>query len=198
MLEVEGQTILTRLVNALRLHVPRIHVVVGYREELIIDYCALHHRDVVLVRNPDFRTTNTAQSMHLGAAGVKGKVIFLDGDLIIEEASLAAFVAEAARRPLLIGIAPTRSEQAVGVELGSSPNGAPQILGFTRDRILSYEWANVVSGPSDLLADSSGYVFERLAQFLPAAAREIDLREVDTPADLEAATVFASRLQGAP
>jgi len=197
MLEVEGQTILTRLVNALRPHVPRIHVVVGYREELIIDYCALHHRDVVLVRNPDFRTTNTAQSMHLGAAGVKGKVLFLDGDLIIEDASLAGFIAEAAQHPLLIGIAPTRSEQAVGVDLKLSANDLPQVIGFTRDRILSHEWANVVSGPSDLLTDSSGYVFERLAQFLPAVAKELDLREVDTPADLEAAATFASRLQGA-
>jgi len=194
MLEVGGKTILTRLVDALRPHVGRIHVVVGYREELIIEYCALHHRDVILVRNPEFRTTNTAQSMNLGAAGVRGKVLFLDGDLIIDENSLASFIATAAAHPLLVGIAPTRSEQAVCVQL--SKDDPAQVCGFTRNDALPFEWANVVAGPADLLADASGYVFEKLLEFLPIAAQEIDLREVDTPADLDSATIYAASLRG--
>lgn len=191
MLEIEGKTILSRLVDALRPHVSRIHVVVGYREELIIDQCALHHRDVILVRNPEFRTTNTAQSMHLGAAGIEGKVLFLDGDLIIQEDSLAAFIAEASRHPILVGIAPTRSEQAVCVE--TRPGAAsPTITGFTREARHPYEWANVVAGPAAMLAGATSYVFERLAESLPLAAHELDLREVDTPADLDLATAFAA------
>jgi CTP:molybdopterin cytidylyltransferase MocA len=194
MLEIEGKTILSRLVDALSPHVARVHVVIGYREELIIDHCALHHRDVILVRNPEFRTTNTAQSMHLGAAGMAGKVLFLDGDLVIQEDSLAAFIAEASLHPMLVGIAPTRSEQAVCVEM--SPDAAgPTITRFTRDGGHPYEWANVVAGPADMLTGATSFVFERLAGSLPLAAREIDLREVDTPADLDLATSFAAGLR---
>jgi len=190
MLEIDGRTLLTRLVNALRPHVPRIHVVVGYREELIIEHCALHHRDVIIVRNPDFRTTNTAQSMRLGAMGAPGKVLFLDGDLLISEASLAGFIARANAIPMLIGVAPTRSEQAVCVTLGAEN----QVTGFTRSEQHPFEWANVVSGPASVLDDATGYVFENLATFLPLPSFELNLREVDTPADLDVASAFAASL----
>jgi choline kinase len=193
MLEIEGRTLLTRLINALRPHVPRIHVVVGYREELIIEHCALHHRDVILVRNPDFRTTNTAQSMRLGATGVSGKVLFLDGDLLIANESLGAFIEKAATVPTLIGIAPTRSEQAVCVELDDEA-GQRRVTGFTRSESKPYEWANVVAGPASILDEATGYVFEKLTTYLPVPACELDLREVDTPADLEFATAFALSL----
>ena len=63
MIEKEGITILTRLITTLRPHIPFIHLVIGYREEMVINYCSIHHRDVVLVRNPDYRTTNTAYSL---------------------------------------------------------------------------------------------------------------------------------------
>mgnify|MGYP003131060655 FL=1 len=38
LIEVDGKTILTRLIESLRPHVSRIHVVIGYREELVADY----------------------------------------------------------------------------------------------------------------------------------------------------------------
>ena len=117
MLEIEGSTILDRLLETLRPLVRNIHVVIGYREELVIDLCARKHRDVVLVRNPEFRTTNTGQSMALGARGCSGKTIFLDGDLLIAPESMQRFVTYASRHDLLIGIAPTRSENAVCVNL---------------------------------------------------------------------------------
>ena len=47
MLEIDGRTVLSRLVDAIRPHTDRIHVVVGYREEMIVEYCALYHRDLV-------------------------------------------------------------------------------------------------------------------------------------------------------
>jgi choline kinase len=195
MLEIEGRTLLTRLVQTLRPRVPRIHLVVGYREELIIEHCALHHRDVVIVRNPDFRTTNTAQSMRLGAANVSGKLLFLDGDLIIEESSLADFIDRAAAASMLLGIARTRSEQAVCVQLDATHDGA-NVTAFTRSEALPFEWANVFSGPASMLDEASGYVFEKLSNYLPLPASELNLREVDTPADLAVASEFAATLDG--
>jgi choline kinase len=92
MLEIDGRTILSGLVETLEGLVPRIHVVVGYREELIVEHCARYHRSVVIVRNPEFRTTNTARSVALGARGILRKALFLDGDLVISPESLRGFV----------------------------------------------------------------------------------------------------------
>ena len=195
MLELGGTTILSRLIDTLQSVVPRIHVVVGYREEMIIDLCAKQHREIVIVRNPDFRNTNTAQSMALGARACFGKTLFLDGDLIISPHSFHNFVKSAASAPIMMGIAPTRSENAVCVRLKSSASQAnPIVESFTRETRLPFEWANVFAGPPEILAGAKDYVFDRLANHLPIPAFELELREIDTVGDLEDAKAFAQTL----
>lgn len=195
MLEIEGVTILERLVDALRPLVRSIRVVVGYREELIIDLCAHRHRDVILVRNPEFRTTNTAQSMALGSRACSGKTLFLDGDLLISPESLRKFVTRAAGFPLSMGIARTRSENAVCVHTNGNVNEAGFCVeSFIRDERLEYEWANVFAGPSDILEGATEYVFNQLVRHVPIPAFELDLREIDTVGDLEDARAFAKTL----
>lgn len=44
------------------------------------------------------------------------------------------------------------------------------------------------------MSGATSYVFERLAHHLPLPARELCLAEVDTSADLAAATEFAALL----
>lgn len=189
MLEINGRTLLSRLVETLQTQVKRIHVVVGYREDLVISLCASLHREVVIVRNVDFRTTNTVQSMALGARGCKGKTLFLDGDLIIDPSSLHAFTFAASHHELLVGIAPSLSENPVNVVLQPDTR-VPVIDSFTRDGTLPYEWANVLSGPADALDNATGYVYEVLSRLTPLPAKELILREVDTAADLERARAF--------
>lgn len=199
MIEVGGKTILARLVEQLRRHVKVIHVVVGYREEMIVEYCQKHFPEVVLVRNPDFRTTNTAHSLFLGARHLQGKILYLDGDLILESTSLGQFLAAAAHVPLLVGITDSKSENAVFTEVYASASG-PIITSFSRDAYSSLEWANVFCGDRGLMHGATGYVFERLAQYLPLPGRVLNLAEVDTSADLAAATRFIAELlpNGAP
>lgn len=197
MLEIGGKPLLTRLIETLRPLIPRIHVVIGYREEMIIDLCAREHRDVVLVRNPKYRETNTGESMALGArgCGYGVKVLFLDGDLLINPESLGNFVQAAAESDLLIGITPAQSEDAVCVELTDSfASSGPVVTGFTRSALQPFEWANIVAGPNSLMNEVSGYVFERLRDYLPSPAFALDLREVDTSSDLERAKQFAVEL----
>lgn len=193
MIEINGQTILTRLINSLRPHTPVIHVVVGYREEMVIEYCARYHRDVVLVRNEDYRTTNTAYSFSKGAAHIAGKVIYLDGDLLISPKSLDNFLHAAKTRDALVGLTDAKSENAVFVH-GQEFSGTIHISGFSRTQPSRLEWANVVSGPSDLMYDAAGYVFERLIERLPLEGYMLELAEIDTTNDLEAARHFADRL----
>lgn len=192
LLEIDGRTLLSRLVEVLEPRLERIHVVVGYREDLIIEHCARNHPGVVLVRNPEYRTTNTAHSYSLGARALTGKCLFLDGDLLAVPGSLGRFIAEAASVDLLIGLTETKSENAVFVECTDDP-GAPHLRvveGFTRERRGDTEWANVVSGPSRLMDDAAGFVFERLNDYLPARGAMIELCEVDTSSDFEAARAF--------
>jgi len=196
MLELGGKTLLSRLIETLQQHVNCIHVVVGYREEMVINLCSKLHRQVVIVRNPEFRTTNTVQSMALGAQGLEGKTLFLDGDLIIEPSSLIAFLDKAANCSVLAAIAPSRSENPVNVELASNPqsDGGSLITAFTRHEGHAYEWANVVAGPARMLEDATGYVFEKLEERIPLKASMLDLREVDTTSDLEQAREFARQI----
>lgn len=191
MIELEGKTVLSRLIESLRPLVPRIHVVVGYREELIIAHCAQYHRDVAIVRNPDFRTTNTAHSIHLGSIGMNSKVLYLDGDLIIDPASLRSFVSRGAERPLLIGVTRAKSSQAVFVAIPDGNAMKPTMINaFQRDTATPWEWANVFIGSPQLLKAGTRYVYECIEPFLPCAAQMIDLHEVDTPEDLEQAKAW--------
>lgn len=190
MIEIDGVTLLSRLIHALEPLVPRIQVVVGYREELIIEHCSRHHREVVLVRNPDYRTTNTAHSIRMGSVGMQRRVLYLDGDLIIEPGSLRAFVEAASTVPLLVGVTRAKSTQAVFVSTGDDEHGAVgKVFAFHRDPVTPWEWANIFAGPPDLLVPGTRYVYECIEPLLPAAARALELFEVDTPEDLALAQV---------
>lgn len=196
MLEIGGKPLLTRLIEMLEPHVRRIHVVVGYREELIINLCANFHRKVVVVRNPDYRTTNTAHSNALGAAGCTGKVLFLDGDLVIDPVSMNSFLDEASKNEITVGVTKAHSEGPVYAHAKSEATTSRAIIErFSREDASNLEWANIVAGPASLMNDANGYVYERLSGLLPLPACELDLREIDTTADLELAKSFLQRIE---
>ncbi|WP_423458063.1 NTP transferase domain-containing protein [Ottowia sp. VDI28] len=196
MIEVGGKTLLSRLIETLQPLVPRIHVVVGYREELIIEHCARHHREVIIARNPEFRTTNTAHSIRLGSTGMCSKVLYLDGDLIIEPSSLQSFVELAAKVPLLVGVTQAKSSQAVFVATHDE-GGAPSkfVDNFQRTPATPWEWANVFAGSPNLLAEGMHYVYECIEPHLPVAAHVLNLHEIDTQEDLVQAKawIFSSQ-----
>jgi choline kinase len=192
MLEFGGVTLLSRMIRTVEAHVSRIHVVVGYREDMVIDHCARHHPQVVLVRNPEFRTTNTAQSLALGASHLTGKCVFLDGDLLMNPDSFSAFLVRAAQSDILIGLCQPNTENAVYVHAEESSHGLT-LTGFTREQRTCYEWANVFAGQSTLMNGAENYVFEQLNKFLPLPGHLLELAEVDTNSDMRAAELFMIR-----
>lgn len=189
MLELGGVTLLSRMILTLEQHVSRIHVVVGYREDMVIDHCARYHPKVVLVRNPEFRTTNTAQSLALGANYLAGKCVFLDGDLILKPDSLADFLLEGAHSEILIGLCKPNTQNAVFVHAQESSNGLC-LTDFTRDYRTNYEWANIFTGPTTLMNGAENYVFEHLSNLLPLPGKILQLAEIDTSSDMESAEKF--------
>lgn len=193
LIEIDGKPIISRLIESLQPYMERIHLVIGYREEMVADYCARHHRNVVLVRNPKFRDTNTAYSISLGSIGFHSKVLYLDGDLIISKQSIAAFIERANQTPVLIGVTKAKSENAVLANISTLGNDQMTITEFGRDLKSEYEWANIFSGAPEHLTKSNttnGFVYQSLEPLLPLPACLLDLHEIDTPSDLQAAKQF--------
>ena len=184
MISINRAPILSRMLRMLEAHVETIIIVTGYREELISEYCEKHFRNVIIARNPDFATTNTAYSLSLGARFAVGKTIFLDGDLLLEKKSLARFFQLAQSSELLLGVAHTKTDQPVYANCVSDPFGGLEVIGFSRGNTSEYEWANLVVGPQNLMDSAKHYVFEKLTERLPLQAALIAVEEVDTPQDM--------------
>lgn len=190
MIEINGRPLLDMLVANLRPYVRSIFVVVGYREDLVTTYCRDHLRDVIIVRNPKYRSTNTAFSLAVGADNLSDRCIFLDGDLIVTPSSLQSFISLASCHEVLVGVTTPKSEKAVFADCTVSEASQLTVTSFSADVHTSYEWANVFVGPSSIMNGASGYVFEQLSRYLPLPGCMIDLCEIDTPGDLSAATGF--------
>ncbi|TWI02885.1 hypothetical protein IP90_01985 [Luteimonas cucumeris] len=131
--------------------------------------------------------------MALGARGFSSKIVFMDGDLVISPVSFAGFVAQAAREPILVGITPASSDQAVFAAT-ENIGASTRLTQFTRETRMPFEWANVVSGPPNLMDRIDGYVFQQLEARLPLPAFALELSEVDTADDLQRAGAFAQGL----
>lgn len=186
MIDIEGTNLLSRLINLLDEYCKNIVVVVGYREEMVVEYCSVYHRNVIIARNPNYATTNTAYSYHQGAKNLVGKTLYIDGDLLVENNSMLDFLKAASSVDVLIGVAKANSEQAVYVGLEGD-----SVTYFNRNyQGEEYEWANVFVAPSNFLKKIDGYVFESIELNLPLPSKEIVLREVDTKDDLEQAILF--------
>lgn len=192
MIEIGGITLLTRMIRILEAHVFRIHVVVGYREEMIIDHCSRYHPQVVLVRNTDFRTTNTAQSLAIGATHLAGKCVFLDGDLVMTPESFRKFIHYATGYEILIGLCQPNTENAVFANTVETAQGLI-VSSFTREKVGHFEWANVFTGPSTLMNGAKNYVFEHLAAYLPLPGCKLELAEIDTNSDMRFAESFIQK-----
>jgi choline kinase len=187
MISIHKTPILARMIRMLQDHVDTIVVVTGYRENLVAEYCQNNFRNIIVVRNPDYASTNTAHSLSLGARFVHGKTLFLDGDLLLEKASLDRFFDRAQTCDLLLGVVDAKTEQPVYAECTKDGSEHLIIHGFSRDQATPYEWANLFVGPKNIMDGAGRYVFEKLAEKIPLQAALIEVEEVDTPTDMQRA-----------
>ena len=151
-------------------------------------------RDVIFVRNPNFRHTTTLQSFFLAGRELSSSVICLDGDMIIEENSFRSFQEQCGESPL-VGISAEISEDPVYSFIEGMDNDL-KVTGFGRTPATSYEWANLAFIPSPWLAFEQTHFYEKLEQYLPLTAKPIHRVEIDTPQDLEAANNLLKNTPG--
>lgn len=163
-----------------------IVVVVGYRAEDVKNTVLALRPDARFVFNPDYESTGTASSLTLGAFQHPGKVLSLDGDLMVHPHDLNSLVHGA--EPC-IGVCPVQSLAPVYVELDQT-SPCLRATGFHRDeqRLLLHpaeEWTGlVVYDASVHKLAGRGHVFEMITPLLPCAALSVRCREVDYPEEI--------------
>jgi choline kinase len=183
LVEIDGVKLIERQL-ALFADVPDIRIVVGYMEHAVMEAVSMLNRNVIFVRNPDFRTTTTQDSYALGAAGLDGQCVFLDADIVFDAESLALFMERAQENDITIGVTDAKTDDAVYACVQEADDGSVVVIGFSREEASAYEWANIVCAPADTFFRGRGPVFETLTDYLPAVAQAVVSYEVDTEQDL--------------
>jgi len=183
LVEVHGKRVIDYLLDLLK-DIPHVRIVVGFMEHELIDYVKRIRKDVVFVRNPEFQTTSNAYSLWLGTRDLKEPFVAIDGDMLIDPASFRQFLAAIDGKESLIGIAESKTEEAVFVELDGTKE--PRITAFRRDPRTAHEWCGIAYFHGITMPDSrKGFVYSVLEKHVPLKAQVIDCYEIDTPSDLD-------------
>lgn len=185
---INGIPIIVHILKLLR-DVENVRIVVGFREELLIDHVRKIRDDVVFVRNPDFRTTSNLHSLWLATKDLSVPFLTIDGDMLINPGSFEDFVRYCDRTgsETVLGIASAKTEEAVFVVLDGDQN----ILRFQRSPRTDFEWCGIALWRNlSVPRACDGYVYQLFESHLPLKAKVISCFEVDTPGDLEQATRF--------
>ena len=161
-------------------NVENIVVVVGFQGRELSRIVKQLRPDATIVENPAYQKTKTAASLVIGAAHLKGRVVALDGDILIAKESLDLFLNSDTD---LLGILKTES---VEPHLVLFEEGFIKEFNYLKSS--GFEWVGPLNmSQENCLKLGSGHVFEGLTNFLPLPAIEVDLVEIDFPTDLERA-----------
>jgi len=187
LVKIDGVTLIERQLDLLR-DVPEVRVIVGFREQDVMDLVSSIRPDVVFVRNPDFAHTHTIHSLRRALQHSSRWFLALDGDLVIEPTSFRSFLATCAAtaEDAVLAIGESGTEDGVFVQTATVGNEL-LVTSFSRERCSGYEWSGMAHLHSDHIAEGDRFVFETLEDSLPMRAAVIDAAEVDTPQDLQRA-----------
>jgi choline kinase len=190
LVRVAGRRIIEWQLDLLR-DVPEVRVVVGFLEDEVIECVRTIRPDVIFVRNPRYTETTTLQSIALASRNLKEPFLILDGDLLIEPGSFAAFLATCRPGEPTIGIAPAHSDDAVFVSTRAHQD-APWVTGFQRSPRTDMEWTGLAWLDSSFIADRHCHVYQMIEPRLPLRAAVVHALEVDTSGDLARANRLVS------
>jgi choline kinase len=186
LVRVAGKRIIEHQLELLR-DVPDVRIVVGFREEAVIDCVRAFRPDTIFVRNPRYASTSTLQSIALAARHLPGPFLALDGDLLLEPVSFDRFLAACAAGPPVLAIAPAHSEDAVYVTTAEGRDGTLSVTGFRRHPHTDMEWTGLAYLDPFYTPDHNSFVYEALTPHLPMRASVVRALEVDTAGDLDRA-----------
>lgn len=165
-----------------------IRIVVGFMEEKVIDHVLSIRKDITFVRNINYQTTTNAYSLSLGADYLNADYLMLDGDLLIQKQEYNNFKNAIVPDNLLIGITPSKTEEAVFVNIHNN-----NCIEFNRNNLSEYEWSGIAYIPKKIEISKKGkFVYQELEKYLPCKTHILECYEIDTPKDLSIAHNFFS------
>jgi choline kinase len=180
LVELEGHCIIYYLLQLLK-DIPDIRVVVGFKEQKVIDYVRKIRPDATFVRNPDYAHSTNAYSLYLATRHLSEPYLSIDGDMYVEPESFYRFVDACTKHRNLIGISKSFTEEAVFVELDKQQ----MVQGFRRNPPTQFEWCGVAYFSDLKISSNSNFVYNEVETVLPIAAEIVDVFEIDTPQDLD-------------
>ena len=193
LLVLEGASLLERQLRSIPLEVPII-IGVGYQAERVADEATKVRSDIIFVYNPDFERTGTARTLSLSAGAASGRIISLDGDLLVDSRDINFFLQA---QENLLGITSSTGREPVYC---SCTANADEIVvrGFTRARSDgAAEWSGLANlNAADLATlPNEGHVYEMLSPLLPMRAMEINCSEIDFPEDIDLAIEWLHKIK---
>lgn len=161
--------------------VENIRLVVGFKEEEVIEYVKNIREDVVFVRNPDYSSTTNSYSLHLGSYDLKEPFVTIDGDMIIDPENFKLFVDAIDVNEDLIGLTKAKTEDAVFAKIDENNF----ITEFSREPISKYEWSGIAYFANFKVRKDGQYVYQEIEPYLPMKSVLMECWEIDTPGDLD-------------
>jgi choline kinase len=191
LLEINHKTIIEYQLELLK-DVEDVRIVVGFLEEQVIQKVRAVRNDAVFIRNPLFRTTSSAYSLHLATKDLRDPFLIMDGDLLIEPGSFRRFLRESTGRQSLVGVTQAKTEDAVFVTIQDH-----HIHKFHRAPRAEFEWCGVAYLSGIRINKDLNFIYEELERHCPLKCCEILCYEIDTPADYHQAMMFFDELSDA-
>lgn len=177
LIEVNGHAIFEYQLKAFA-WADEIRMVVGYKAEEVMRKVQKINPHIKFIVNNNYESTNTLQSNYLGIDGVKEKVMFIDGDMIISRKTAQDLKEAYEKGEEFAGVAADISEEPVYADVKEEA-----VQWFDFEKKAMYEWANVALLNPEKVEYLPTYFFVQIGKFLPIKAVEVERLEIDTAED---------------
>ncbi len=165
---------------------------IGFQAEEVARLALRLRPNATLVYNPDFAATGTARTLFLASQITTGRIVSLDGDLLVDGEHLRMFLSAQAD---VLGVVPAVSTDPVYCRLTDVDNRGSCVTGFARkprgagEEVNEFEWSGLASLLVESLDEqhSYGHVYEMIENLLPLPARLISAAEIDFETDIAVA-----------
>ena len=111
LLEIDGQTLLARVLGALaKYRVTDVAIVVGYRRDLVEEAARQFEARVTFIENADYETTNTINSLWLARDYLGGDALYFNSDVLFDP-EIVGLLLDAEGTALAVDVKPCGAEE---------------------------------------------------------------------------------------
>jgi len=181
LIELQGQSLISRALDILDDYFQDIYVVGGYKAHQLWEELNRRSRPPILVLNNQYLGTGTAGSVSKALSLISvDRVLLIDGDVLFTRETIEVIL-ECRENALIIG--PAVSDNPVFVNLDAKTG--QNAVSLSQEKRSSYEWSGIslVYNPN-LIELGSQHLYPGINKLLPIRAINSDWFEIDEPHDL--------------